>query len=437
MARLNTAARNQNFTHEGGPAVPALSVEKQLRRSVMSCLLWEDEFYEDGQEIAKRIAALAEEVDPVVLAKIAVEARTQFNLRHVPLLLLTVLSKTGRNTHINIVAKAVEQVISRADEMGELLSIYWRDGHKMIPAQMRKGLDRAIRKFNEYSLAKYDRDGKVKLRDVLRLVRPKPDNEEQSALWKRAKDRMLVTPDTWEVGLSGGADKKETFERLLKEGKLGYLALLRNLRNMAQSGVDPDLVNAAIIARKGGAEKVFPFRYVAAARAAPQFEPALDKALCKAVKDLPSLSGKTIILVDVSVSMREKLSGKSDLRRVDAAAALASIFPGTARVFVFNYSPREVPQRIGMSGVDAIVKHLGGGTHLGVAVEHANTIAHDRLIVISDEQTADRVPDPVAKNAYMINVASNKNGVGYGRWTHIDGFSEHVLRFIFEHENAE
>ena len=60
---------------------------------------------------------------------------------------------------------------------------------------------------------------------------------------------------------------------------------------------------------------------------------------------------------------------------------------------------------------------------------------HDRLIVITDEQSHDAVPQPVAKAAYMINVASNRNGVGYGRWTHIDGFSESVLRFIHEVES--
>lgn len=434
MARLNTAARNQNVTHEGGSAVPALSLEKQLRRSVMSCLLWEDEFYESGIAIAERITDLAEKVKPQVLAQIAIEARSVYNLRHVPLLLLDTLSKTGKGDHI--VADTIEQVIQRADEMGELLSIYWRNGRKMVPAQMRKGLDRAFRKFNEYALAKYDRDGKVKLRDVLRLVRPKPSNDEQSALWKRAKDRTLVVPDTWEVALSGGADKKATFERLLQEDKLGYLALLRNLRNMTQSGVDPDLVNAALIACKGGAERIFPFRYVAAARAAPQFEPSLDKALCQAVKELPVLPGKTIILVDVSGSMNAKLSGKSDMLRVDAAATLTSIFPGSARIFVFNTASKEVPQRIGMAGVDAIKQYLGGGTCLGAAVQQANAILHDRIIVISDEQTADRVPDPVAKHAYMINVASAQNGVGYGRWTHIDGFSEQVLRFIFEIESG-
>jgi 60 kDa SS-A/Ro ribonucleoprotein len=294
--------------------------------------LWEDEFYEDGKGIAERIVETAEKVKPETLAALAVEARETFNLRHAPLLLLDVLSKTGRGKPL--VADTVARVVQRADEMGELLSIYWRNGRKMVPAQMRNGLARAFAKFDEYQLAKYDRDGTVKLRDVLRLVRPKPADEAQCALWKRVKDRTLETPDTWEVALSGGADKGEAFTRLLQEGKLGYLALLRNLRNMAQAGVDEGLVKAAIVARKGGAQRVLPFRYVAAARAAPQYEPAIDQALCEAIGEMPVLLGRTVVLVDVSGSMEAKLSGKSDMRRVDAAAALASIIPGDVRVFI-------------------------------------------------------------------------------------------------------
>ena len=84
-----------------------------------------------------------------------------------------------------------------------------------------------------------------------------------------------------------------------------------------------------------------------------------------------------------------------------------------------------------MAGVDVILKSQShGSTYLGRAVATVNKERHDRLIVITDEQSHDPVPDPVARQAYMINVASNRNGVGYGRWTHIDGFSEGVLRFI-------
>ena len=90
-----------------------------------------------------------------------------------------------------------------------------------------------------------------------------------------------------------------------------------------------------------------------------------------------------------------------------------------------------------MAGVDAIVRSQHhGSTNLGSAVGKVNALAHDRLIVVTDEQSHDRVPEPEARHAYMINVASNRNGVGYGRWTHIDGFSEGVLRFIHEVERA-
>jgi 60 kDa SS-A/Ro ribonucleoprotein len=434
--RLNTHRTKAARTHEGAPAIATLSAEQQLRRSVLSCLLWEDEFYEDGQSIADRIIANAMRVTPQELGALAVEAREVFNLRHVPLLLLEALSRTGNGERL--VADTVARVVQRADEPGELVALHHRLGAKrMLPAQMRKGLARAIAKFDAYELAKYDRDSAVKLRDVLRLVHPTPKDEAQSALWKRVKERTLAMPDTWEVALSGGADKRATFERLLRERKLGYLALLRNLRNMVRAGVDVDLVRQAILARKGGAQRVLPFRYVAAARAAPQFEPVLDEALRAAISEMTVLGGKTIVLVDVSGSMTGRMSRKSELTRMDAAAALGAIVPGELRLFTFSSDLVEVPPRRGMAGVDAIVRSQHhGGTNLGSAVGRVNALKHDRLIVVTDEQSHDRVPEPEAKHAYMINVASNRNGVGYGRWTHIDGFSEGVLRFIHEVERA-
>ena len=421
--------------------MPALSPEKQLRRSVLSCLLWEDTFYEDGVSIAERIAQAAMQVDPDTLAKLAIEARSKFNLRHVPLLLLCALSKSASGIGVKLVAETVAQTIQRPDELTELLAVYWAatptgQKRKMVPHQMAKGLAAAFKKFNEYNFAKYDRDGVIKLRDVLRLVRPKPDTDEQSALFKRIKDRTLATPDTWEVELSGGKDKKATFERLIREHKLGYFALLPNLRNMTQAGVDAELVHTAIIARKGGAERILPFRYIAAARAAPQFEPSLDKALQAAIAEMEPLRGSTFVLVDVSGSMDGPLSAKSDMRRVEAAATLGAIIPSTnKRVFSFSHNLVEVPPRVGMGGVDAIIRSQPhASTYLGAAVAKLNEWPHDRLIVVTDEQAHDAVEAPKAKHAYLINVGSYKNGVGYGRWTHIDGFSEQVIRFIREVE---
>jgi len=240
------------LTHEGAPAI-VLNAEQRLRRSVLSCLLWEDEFYEDGLAIADRVAALAAELEPSVVAALAVEARERFNLRHAPLMLLNVLARTGSGT--SLVSETLARVIQRADELSEFLAIYWRNGRKPLSKQVKLGLAAAFVKFDAYQLAKYDRDGPVKLRDVLFLVHAKPKDEAQAALWKQVASRTLPSPDTWEVALSSGADKRESFERLLAERKLGYLALLRNLRNMDQAGVDEALVKDAILARRG-AERV-------------------------------------------------------------------------------------------------------------------------------------------------------------------------------------
>lgn len=445
-------ARAPVHTHEGGKA-RHINPELQLRRSVLACLLFENQFYEDGQEIAERIQSLVSEVYPDIVAALAVEARHSMSLRHVPLLLLACLANRGA-----LKSDAVEKVISRPDEMGELLAIHCAmngvgtDKIKaVLPNQMKLGIAGAFTKFDAYQLAKWNRPKAIKLRDVMFLTHPNPKNKDQSEAFKRLADDTLSPPDTWEVALSGGADKRETFTRLIRDGKLGYMALLRNLRNMVDSGVDSELMRQAIIARKG-ARYLLPFRYVAAARACPQMEPALDRALIASIEEQRPLTGKTLILVDVSGSMFDRLSSKSELTRVDAAATLASMVSGDIRVFTFSSRGAvrnfwsithdgktpvcvEVPPRRGMSGVDAIIKSQeNSGTFLGQAVKEVNAIRHDRLIVLTDEQSHDPVPDPVSKKAYMVNVASNKNGVGYGKWIHIDGWSDSVIRYIMELE---
>lgn len=428
--KLNTAPKYQVKAHGGAPAFPHITPIQQLRRSVLSCLLWEDSFYEDGKDIAQRIEETAALVSPEELAALAVEARSTFNLRHVPLLLLSALAKRGGS----IVSETIEKTIQRPDELAEFLTVYWRNGKTPIAKQIKKGLAKAFAKFDAHSLSKYNRDSAIKLRDVLFMVHAKPSDEAQAAIWKQLVDGTLPPADTWEADLSAGKDKRETFERLIRENKLGYLALLRNLRNMTAAGVNSDLLRDAILARRG-AHRVFPFRYVAAARACPQMEPVLDQALSEAISDMKPLPGKTAVLVDVSGSMDSPLSAKSDLKRIDAAAALASIIHGDLRVFTFSNAIVEVPPRRGMAGVDAVIRSQPhSSTALAEAVSIINAkVPHDRLIVITDEQaTTGGIPHPVAKRAYMINVASYKNGVGYGAWTHLDGFSEGVLRWISE-----
>lgn len=451
-------ARAPIHTHQGGKA-RHINPYQQLRRSVLACLLFEREFYESGQSISERIESLATVVDPKMVAALAIEARQDMALRHVPLLLLACLAKQRQ-----LKAETVAHVISRPDEMGELLAIHCAlngvgtDKIKsVLPAQMKVGLARAFVKFDAYQLAKYNRPKAIRLRDVMFLAHPNPVDGRQAEAFKALAENRLDPPDTWEVALSGGADKAETFTRLLATGKLGYMALLRNLRNMVDAGVDRDLIEQSIIARKG-AKHVLPFRYVAAARACPQLEPVLDRALVSAINEAEPLPGRTLIVVDVSDSMNQRLSEKSELTRMDAAATLASMIPGNVRMFSFSDGGRffrmhpyrnnsnrplapegrvlvEAPPRRGMAGVDALINSQAhAGTLLGQAVREANAIPHDRLIVLTDEQSSDPVPDPLSGKAYMVNIASNKNGVGYGKWTHIDGWSDSVIRYIMELE---
>ena len=428
------------MTHEGAPARHT-GVLAQLRRSVLSCLLWESEFYEDGVEIGKRIADLTAQCKPEDVAMLAVEARERMHLRHVPLLLLRELARHPLiKDRPQLLSKAMGKVLQRADEPAEFLALYWKDKKQPLSKQVKRGLAWSMRRFGEYDLAKYNRDAEITLRDVLFMSHAKPKDETQAVLWKKLAANELATPDTWEVRLSAGADKKETFERLIREKKLGYFALIRNLRNMEQAGVDVQLVHEAILARKGGADKILPFRYIAAARHAKQFEPQLGIAMQAALAELPKLAGTTIVLVDNSGSMSARLSGKSEMTRADAAAGVAIVTRGvceSVRVFVFSDNCVEVPPRAGIALRDAI--HTAtrmGGTQLGAAVTAVGKLPHDRLIVITDEQSADRVPDPKGLG-YMINVASNRNGVGYGKWLHVDGWSDAVVRFMTEHERAD
>lgn len=431
MARLNLmnlAAKLR--THEGAPA-RAISPELQLRRSVLACLLWESQFYEDGIEIAGRIAELVPKVEADKVAALAVEAREKMKLRHAPLLLVREMARIA--THRGLVAETLERVIQRADELAEFVAIYWKDGRVPLSNQVKKGLAAAFPKFDEYQLAKYDRGGPIKLRDVLFLCHAKPRDDKQAAVWKKLIWGRLATPDTWEVALSAteGRGKRAAWERLLAENKLGALALLRNLRNLHDAGVDEALVLTAL--RAMNTQRVLPFRFLAAARYAPQWEEALESAMLSSIASQEKLTGKTVLLVDVSGSMTAALSRRSEMQRTDAAYGLAVLLREIGeRVSVFSFSDRlvEVPARRGFALRDAIDQSQPhSSTQLGKAVEQLNRERYDRLIVITDEQAHDAVAKPRGKG-YVVNVASYKNGVGYGAWTHIDGWSEAMVEYI-------
>ena len=480
MAKTNLP-RKPIYVYEGGKAAH-INPELQLRRSVMACLLWEREFYEDGQDIVSRIQSLIPKVDPQKVSQIAIEAREQMKLRHMPLLITREMARL--NSHKKLVRETLSRVIQRADELAEFLSIYWKDGRQPVSAQVKKGLALAFQKFDGYSLAKYNRDGVVKLRDVLFLCHAKPvkgisgynkearrrgvlcPNDLGSQLYKKLVDNILETPDTWEVDLSStlGINKKEHWERLLKEDKLGGLALLRNLRNFQKEGVDESLVVERLKSMK--VARILPFRFIAAARHAPQWESHIEEAMMRCLTTQEKLVGHTVLLVDVSGSMDSLISVKSEITRLDAAcgvAILAREICENVDIFTFSMKLKRIPDRHGFALRDAIVSSQEhSGTPLGIAVDSiyadksfvgstakfgycgirdvdykGQDLNPDRLIVITDEQSHDTVHDPRGTGrGYMINMASNKNGVGYGKWIHIDGWSEAVINYIREIEKV-
>ena len=415
----------------------------------------------------------------------AVEARERMNLRHVPLWVVREMART--ESHKPWVADTLAQVIQRPDELGEFLKLYWladegKADKQPLSAQVKKGLARAYTKFGAYGLAKYNQDNAIKLRDVMFLVHPTPKdadtvqdlqianavnkgkykrgavlrhNAGQGKLWQQLVTNSLPTPDTWEVALSAGGNRPEVWTRLINEDKLGALAYIRNLRNMANAHVDPAVVKAGLL--KLNTRRVLPFRFVAAAKAAPAYETELDQLLVRSAIENGQITGRTVVVIDVSGSMYNKpVSSKSDMDRALAACAMGAIaremFPDSGIYATAGSDAKhihatvEVPGRHGMALVDAIFAQchpLGGGGIFLTQVcnwlrEREKNVA--RMIVITDEQDcsdprvrsdAPTNATPLGKNNYMINVNTYEHGIGYDpKWTHIDGWSEAVLNYI-------
>lgn len=463
-------------TFAGAPATQSPPVE-QLRRAVMTCMLWEGQFYENGVAIADRIAQLVHQIPLRSAGEIAIEARTKMKLRHVPLLIVREMARHAQlRTAPEVVRQTLHAVIQRPDEITEFLAIYWKDGKCPLSAQVKKGLAAAFTKFSEYELAKYNRDKDVKLRDVLFLCHSKPADVPKDAtkwtkteralykpvaaafgtgvntlnrdavnrrtqhftdgemLYAKLVDGQLETPDTWEVALSGGANKGLTFRRLMSENKLGALAFLRNLRNMTQADIDTNTIRQ--YGNSLNFERTLPFRFVAAANTNPSLEHIIEPWMLKCLEGQAKLFGRTVFLIDVSGSMfGTRISARAELDRFDAAAALTILGRELCEdvgVFTFSQSLAEVATRRGFALRDAMRNSQShGNTYLGRALQALkNHTTWDRLIVITDEQSADQIPLDLPGQKYMINVASYTNSIATNEWVKISGWSEAVIDYI-------
>lgn len=441
-----------------GAVADRTSKLNELYRSVLACMLWEDTYYDTGENVVQHIAKLIPDVAPEKVAELAVAARTAAKLRSVPLLVTREMARY--DSHKPFVAKTLTSVIQRADELAEFLAIYWKDKKQPLAAQVKKGLANAFVKFDEYALAKYNRNNAIKLRDVLFLCHAKPLDKAQDKLWKRLINDELKTPDTWEVALSAtqgdGDNKKEAWERLLSENKLGAMALIRNLRNFEETGVDRSLVRQAL--KRCNTERVLPFRFITAVKHAPRWQAELEDLMLRAVEGKKLLKGKTVVGIDVSGSMDGKLSGKTEMSRLECAASLCILLRELCEEVVFYataghdgsciHKAALVRPHRGFALRDAIVEQMnqlgGGGIFLTKFMDYAKNAEKraDRVIVITDEQDTDNKINPQTADAwgkrnYIINISAEKNGIAFKKFHHINGFSESVIDYLAATEGLE
>jgi len=467
MSTINVKVKAPTVYTHGGAKADRATPYGELKRSVCSCLLWEDTFYEDGQRIADRIKKGVQAVSVSEILGLIKFARNELGLRSVSAYLASLLVQKlnvpeYNNTRRALVTEAFMAAVRRPDDLTEIVALYWRDNRdakgnrKQLTNAMRHACHAVFAKLSDYQLAKYSKRGAVRLRDVLRMSHYHPPVN-RLALFKSLNDDTIKVPDTWEVAISATQDKKAEWTRLLVEGKLGPLALLRNLRNLVNAGVEIKLIAKALdlIDDKG---LVFPYQYYSAYREADsRLAPHIDAAMLRSLQQAPKLPGTTLWVVDISGSMRSCMSGRSKMNRMEAACSLTAI---GAELCEFSkvyatagsdsrkvHATKEVPYGRGITlinNINSMYHQLGGG---GIFLTQAMNFLEpkvgdvDRVVVVTDEQDCSGRLDPPSKapllgsrGNYIVNVGSYKNGIGREKWTKIDGFSTNVLKFIAAEE---
>jgi 60 kDa SS-A/Ro ribonucleoprotein len=337
MSKFNATSEGKHVVenHMGGKSFKQ-SEKEELAFSVVSSFL-EDSYYESKNKRVKRIADLVKEIasdDPLFVAKLAIVTRREFHMRSASHVLLGELALTHNGD--SLVKNTLKEATERPDDLLEIAAYLTQARKKeSFPNQIKKGIAMSLQKFDPYQLAKYKGKNKdFALVDLFNITRPKPSNQKQARAWKQLLEGKLKPADTWETRLSseeGRENKGEVWKELLQTGKLGYMATLRNLRNIAEQG-DQETVDLAVaqITNREAVQKSkqLPFRFLSAyealvgkAGSRVMFEKdadvygslraAVEQALTYSIDNLPDLGGRTVILTDNSGSMRGDGGGAS------------------------------------------------------------------------------------------------------------------------------
>jgi hypothetical protein len=437
---FSTKGSQTTQNYMGGVAY-RLSPEMELYTGVATCMA-DDSYYEKAGARLERIRELVAKCDPVFVAKLAVYARREMYLRSVPLVLVVELAKIHSGD--NLVSKAVNAIVLRADEIKELLAYYQLANDRKavkklnrLSRQLQKGLAQSFNRFDEYQFAKYNTKSVVNLRDALFLVHPKAKDAVQQEIFDKIAAGTLATPYTWETELSelgkmqfaNDAAKNEAvaakWEELVLSNKVGYMALLRNLRNILTKGTDTAFYKALeviIDARQIKQARQLPFRYLSAFREIEKLRAeqgwfdsekkktklalqALEKALLISCDNIPVQQGRTAILSDNSGSMFGDAGGKSLLTAMSSktTADIANLFAVMYRnkckdAYIGLFGDRLIAPELSSKAnvfenfrlINAAAKQCGGATETGIFDYLQLLIAKkkmvDRIIVFSDCQ---------------------------------------------------
>lgn len=419
--------KNTVANYEGAQAWK-MSPEMELYTAVVTSSL-QPMTYEGADERAERITSLVAKCDDTFVAKLAVYARTVMNLRSVPLLLVVELAR--KHNGDDLVARTVERVVCRADEITELLACYqWRNpvaGAKKLgrlSSQIRKGLQRAFNKFDEYQLAKYNRSGRaVTLRDALFLTHPKAKDQAQQEIFDRIVSATLRVPYTWETELSAlgqknfsSPDARETaftekWAELVCSGAMGYMALMRNLRNILGYAEMPKKVVKTVTKRLSDrkavlASKQLPFRFLAAYREVQNVDSAWTPAILDALEEAVQHSADNIagfgpdtsvvIASDVSGSMYTPVSPRSTVRNYDIGLMLSMMLKSRCKrsitgIFGNTWRVLNLPTKGILEAVrkaDSLEGEVGYSTNGHKVIEYLieNRTVVDKVMMFTDLQ---------------------------------------------------
>lgn len=388
MSKFNETKKTDVRNLAGGKAYKE-SREMQLASLLLTS--WgTDKYYQKANETTEVLKMLVRECDKEFVAKAIIYARNTFGMRTITHIAASLLAPYAGGTEWG--SRFFDKVINRVDDMTEIVACHLSRKQKLTNA-MKKGFASALGRFDDYQLAKYKGENKsVKLVDLVNLVHPKETECNNGAIG-RLINGELKSFDTWESELSAVGDdieaKKAVWNRLLDENKLGYFALLRNLRNIIQLN-DETLKDKALKAllNESAIKKslVLPFRFSTAYDEMAKIDSDAMRAVSRACEiacaNVPKLEGKTLIALDVSGSM-------SSCRVDEIASLFTAILLKSNDCDLIKFA--DYAEYVNVNADDSVmtiknsIKYACGGTNFASVFKRANK-KYDRVILLSDMQ---------------------------------------------------